>query len=87
MKKSLARLKNWLQWHGYLDATTTLHNFVDHFCLSANEEALLKDCVRLHLLKEYVGFSEDRSSAYLVVRVRDCQRLLKLYRQNTGWRK
>ena len=82
MKKSLARLKNWLQWHGYLGATTVLHNFVEHFCLSAKEEALLKDCVHLHLLKEYVCHSEDRSRAYLVVKVHDCMRLLKMWRKN-----
>ena len=82
MKKILSKIKKWLDWHGYFGKVTMLRFFVEHFNLSKDEEEMLNKCVSLHLLKEYVCFSEDRSKGYIVVRIRDCIRLLKLRRKN-----
>ena len=82
MKKILSKIKYWLDWHGYFGRVTMLSIFVEHFNLSEDEEEMLNKCVEMHLLKESVCFSEDRSEAYLVVSIRDCLRLLKLRRKN-----
>lgn len=82
MKKILFKIKYWLDWHGYFGKVTMLSTFVEHFNLSKDEEEMLNKCVSLHLLKESVCLSEDKSKACIVVSIRDCIRLLKLRRKN-----
>ena len=82
MKKILSKIKYWLDWHGYFGKVTMLSTFVEHFNLSKDEEEMLNKCVSLHLLKESVSLSEDKSKACIVVSIRDCIRLLKLRRKN-----
>lgn len=84
MKKILSKIKNWLNWHGYFGKVTMLSTFVEHFNLLKDEAEMLNKCVSLHLIKESVCLSEDKSKAYIVVSIRDCLRLLKLRRRNVS---
>ena len=76
------RLSVWHKWNVSKESVALLSDIDKHFNLSDDENAMLNDCIRNKLLKEYVVFSPDKSKAYIVVKVRECMNLVKKRREN-----
>lgn len=76
-------LHDFIKWH-LPWVVATMPKIEEHFDLTLDEISMLKSCISNKLLKEYVIFTKDNQTAYLVFKVADVRRLINLRRKNMG---
>ena len=86
MKKLIELLKRFwkfLKWHNPL-SLAKYESIREYFNLTEDEFEMIKRCSELKLLKEYLVFSDDESTAWLVPRVCEVRRIIRLRRRQFG---
>ncbi len=78
---ALGNLHDFIKWHNP-HVISTMSRIEEHFNLSLEEIAMLEACIKHKLIKEYVFVTEDKSEAYIVLKVADVRRLINLRRKN-----
>ena len=84
MKTLLKIFLRFLKWHNP-HAVSTMPTLEKHLNLSTEEIAMLKACIDHKLLKEYVWLTEDKTEAYIVLKIREVKKLVNLRRKNAPY--
>lgn len=84
LKCLFRNLHNFIRWHNP-HAVSTMSTLEKHLNLSTEEIAMLEACIDHKLLKEYVWFTEDKTEAYIVLKIQDVKKLVNLRRKNVPY--
>lgn len=84
LRRIINDLRNFIDWH-LPWAVATMSQIEKHFNLDKIEVAVLDSCVDYKILKQYVSFTKDNQTAYIVFKVSDVRRLINLRRKNMGY--
>ena len=81
LKRIFNGLRDFIDWH-LTWAVATMPKIEEHFNLTLDEIAMLESCIDKKLLKEFVVFTKDRQTAYIVLNVSDVRKFVNLRRKN-----
>jgi len=81
LKQVFNTFKDYRDWHS-TKTVATIQDIAHHFDYTIDEIAMLEACISHGLLKEYVSFSQDKQTAYIVVNVSEARKLVEQRQKN-----